>query len=405
MHLKDTHNSFETQCGSWAGFKLCKHLIELTGDARYGDWVERLVINGLSASIPPTSDGRVFYYSDYNPSGATKRNHETPWTCCTGTRPMAVADYHALVYFHNHDSLCVNLFTPSSVRWSLGDTTVGVRQRTQFPEGEEANFDVTLSRPADFALRLRCPVWLASPMQVSVNGQTVLAAADSENWVVIRRSWRDGDRLHVRLPMTLKSTRFQPDRAVPEALVKGPLVLALQTPDGRLPKRIIKDLLGSLSPEPNQPLHYLVQTAPSVRVSPFYELGERVPYFVALDPDASTRIGPGGIVFHPRWSDGGRFQFTNVVGATAMVEFEGSGIRWLGYRFDDGGRAEVKIDGKISSIVDQYGPGRELPFDWHVTELTPGKHSLMITLLPDKNAASRGRYLNLAGFEVTEGKP
>jgi hypothetical protein len=93
------------------------------------------------------------------------------------------------------------------------------------------------------------------------------------------------------------------------------------------------------------------------------------------------------------------------VGATARVEFEGTGIRWLGYRFDDGGRAEVKIDGKMTSLVDQYGPGRDLPFDWHITGLAPSKHSLIITLLSDKTGESRGRYLNLAGFEVLGDKP
>ncbi len=132
-HLKGTHNSFETQCGSWAAFKMCKHLIALTGDALYGDWIERLAVNGIGASIPMTGDGRVFYYSDYNPGGAVKRNHETGWTCCAGTRPMAVADYDALVYFHDAGSLCVNLYTPSSVRWQDGGSTIELAQRTRFP--------------------------------------------------------------------------------------------------------------------------------------------------------------------------------------------------------------------------------------------------------------------------------
>ena len=40
-----------------------------TGDARYGDWAERIAINGLLAGIPMQPDGRVFYYSNYNPRG------------------------------------------------------------------------------------------------------------------------------------------------------------------------------------------------------------------------------------------------------------------------------------------------------------------------------------------------
>ena len=115
--LGETHNTFETQCGSWAAFKLAKYLISFTGDARYGDWIERLVLNGIGASIPMTPDGRVFYYSDYNLHGGTKRNTDFGWSCCTGTRPQAVADYTDLVYFRDAETLYVNLFTPSTVVW------------------------------------------------------------------------------------------------------------------------------------------------------------------------------------------------------------------------------------------------------------------------------------------------
>ncbi len=50
--LENTANTFETQCGAWAGFKMAKHLLCATGEAKYGDWVERLVLNGIGASIP-----------------------------------------------------------------------------------------------------------------------------------------------------------------------------------------------------------------------------------------------------------------------------------------------------------------------------------------------------------------
>lgn len=36
-YLDTMDNHFETQCGSWAAFKLSKYLISFTGDARYGD--------------------------------------------------------------------------------------------------------------------------------------------------------------------------------------------------------------------------------------------------------------------------------------------------------------------------------------------------------------------------------
>lgn len=96
------------------------------------------------------------------------------------------------------------------------------------------------------------------------------------------------------------------------------------------------------------------------------------------------------------WNDGGRFRYTNAVGATAARTFQGTGIRWLGNRFDDAGRAQVTIAG----VVDPYGPGRDLPFDWRREGLTSGPHELRLVVLDSKAESSRDRYLNVAGFEV-----
>ena len=114
--LARTSTHFETQCGSWAIFKLGKYLVSITGDARYADWVERVMINGIGASIPMSADGSVFYFSDYNIDGATKINRNR-WSCCAGTRPMAAADFHDLIYFHDDAGLYVSLFAASSVNW------------------------------------------------------------------------------------------------------------------------------------------------------------------------------------------------------------------------------------------------------------------------------------------------
>jgi len=50
---------------AWAGFKLTRYLMGFTGEARYGDWVETLLYNGIGATLPVQPDGRSYYYADY----------------------------------------------------------------------------------------------------------------------------------------------------------------------------------------------------------------------------------------------------------------------------------------------------------------------------------------------------
>jgi hypothetical protein len=157
-----------------------------------------------------------------------------------------------------------------------------------------------------------------------------------------------------------------------------------------------------LSPVPEQPLRFTVSSNSAVQVRPFYSLpaGER--YFIYLDPRMGTRISHQNVKFTGQWNDAGAHRFSNEVGATAECRFEGGGIRWLGWRYNDAGCAEISIDGKVIAIVDQYGPGRDLPFDWSKRGLAPGPHTIRLRLLPDKPGPSTDRYLNVRGFEVLD---
>ena len=272
--LGETHNTFETQCGSWATFKLAKYLISFTGDGRYGDWIERLVLNGIGAGIPMTPDGRVFYYSDYNLYGGTKRNTDFGWSCCTGTRPQAVADYTDLVYFRDARALYVNLFTPSTVEWEQGGEPVKVTQTTAFPTSDEVRLAVKVSRPLEFGIQLRTPGWLAAPIEARVNGEAAILSVGDRHWAGLRRRWRDGDVVSVRLPMKLWSSRLDPRHATPAAVLHGPVVLAFEAPSASLLQDL--DLTGLdrvLTPVAGEPLHYHLAGKPSVVARPFASYG------------------------------------------------------------------------------------------------------------------------------------
>ncbi len=221
--LTHTADHFETPCGTYATMKLARYLLRFTGDARYGDGLERIMWNGLLAVRPPDSNGNSPYYSSYNPD-AKKVFYPQKWPCCSGTLVQGVADYVRNVYFHSPGSLYVNLFTPSQVRWRSGGRAVALTQHTDYPAGESVTLQVATAAPAAFALMVRVPGWLAAEPEIRINGRRVSVAAAPGTFAALRRTWRDGDRVELHLPQAL---RTQPvDRSHPDtvALLRGPLL-------------------------------------------------------------------------------------------------------------------------------------------------------------------------------------
>jgi len=405
-HLDTMGNHFEIQCGSWAAFKLSKYLMCFTGDARYGDWIERLVINGIGACIPSSATGQVMYNAKYGLSGACKEHNMPPWACCAGTRIQAIADYHDLIYFKDADSLYVNLFTPATVIWEHDGTQVTLRQETRFPESNQTTLCLTLSRDDEFAIKLRRPGWIPGAMDVAVNDQPVTAEVDPKHWVVIQRRWRNGDRLHVRLPMRFAAKRFPAasPKPFPAAIVYGPVVMACRSPEGNPVKSIdFTNLSAGFVPVAGEPLSYRLASAPDVLVRPYYQYKQGERYYMYFSPDHPwTRLADNQLTFSPGW---GRnpiedLHVTAAPGAYVEATFTGCRVRWVGRKFDDAGRCEVSIDGKITATVDQYDPQRDVPFRYESDILPEGTHTIRLTVLPVKNPSSKGHTINLAGFDV-----
>ncbi len=398
--LDATSATFETQCGTWAIFKLCKNLIALTGDAKYGDWVEQAAYNGICATIPETLTGDVFYYSNYNPYGARKVNHWDAWSCCTGTRPMAIADVDDLVYFKARDGLNVNLFVPSTARFSIKGSEIEVEQRTRFPEAPGTEFVFNLRHPETFALRIRSANWFEGPVTARLNGKPVVLTGDRKHWLGLRRKWKLGDDLKVDLPTGLHSVPFYADKTYPTAVAAGPVVLAFRAATDPADKIDLGHLRSEMIPSPGEPLTYHLRRQPDVLARPFYAFKEAEDYFMYLDPAAVGRVSYRRMRTEGSWRDSRKFWFSNQIGAWCEGEFEGDAVRLVGWAFDDGGHAEVKVDGKVVGKIDQYGPGRDLPFEYRLSGLGPGRHTLRVTILPEKDEASKDHFINVGGLQV-----
>ena len=87
-------------------------------------------------------------------------------------------------------------------------------------------FSVEASKPSRFAMNFRVPRWATRGIQLRVNGVAVNTdAARAESWFKIAREWASGDRVQLRIPMSLHACPLpgDPKRV---AIMYGPLVLA-----------------------------------------------------------------------------------------------------------------------------------------------------------------------------------
>jgi hypothetical protein len=225
--LLASHNSFETPCGSYAHMKLTRYLLRATRDGRYGDSMERVMLNTVMGALPLQGDGRSFYQQDCNVVG--KRVYsEKIWPCCSGTLPQVVADYGINTYLREPGAVWVNLYQPSEVRWREGDADVAVEQSGTYSEDGHVSVRVGARRPVRFALRLRVPGWASDGWSVTVNGQDG-GATLRRGFASVERVWRDGDRVELKFPVGLRLETL-PANGGPEhrdtvALMRGPLVL------------------------------------------------------------------------------------------------------------------------------------------------------------------------------------
>ncbi|ABF39325.1 Protein of unknown function DUF1680 [Candidatus Koribacter versatilis Ellin345] len=222
--LEKSHSSFETPCGAYAHFKLTRYLLQTDGDSTYGDSMERVMYNTVLGAKPIQPDGTSFYYSDYATVGK-KVYHNDKWPCCSGTLPQVAADYHISIYLKATDGVCVNLFVPSTLIWKASDGSCKLTQETKYPFETSVAMRFATTQPVEQTLYIRIPAWVTSEPALRVNGQRTDVAAKPGAFAAIRRTWKDGDRIDLDLPMgfELQPVDGQHEKLV--ALVHGPLVL------------------------------------------------------------------------------------------------------------------------------------------------------------------------------------
>lgn len=210
-------------CNTHNMLKLTRHLFTWTADAAAADYYERALYNQILATQDPRTGMMAYHVPVYGGWFMPYNTPDNSFWCCTGTGVESHAKYGDSIYWRDRDGLFVNLYIASELNWR--ERGVKLTQRTRYPAEETTRLEFTCAQPVRLKLRLRHPGWAERGSEATVNGQRFAHDSKPGGYLVIEREWKTGDRVELRLPMSLR-VEPMPDDPNLAAICYGPCVLA-----------------------------------------------------------------------------------------------------------------------------------------------------------------------------------
>ena len=183
-------------CADADWLRLNVQLWRMTRDEKYMDLAERVLFNQL---LFAQADNGAFCYR----RGLQNIPGSGFDACCSHHGPRALLEATRYVYATEKDHICVNMYLEGEANLDVGDHTVRIISRAS---GDGQRFAAVLELrdppPTTLQLSLRIPDWAGSATLL-LNGRE-LREAGQQRRISIERSWADGDRLEVRLPLQVR---------------------------------------------------------------------------------------------------------------------------------------------------------------------------------------------------------
>ncbi|MEV8467605.1 beta-L-arabinofuranosidase domain-containing protein [Fluviibacterium sp. DFM31] len=233
--------AYNETCANIANAMWSWRMLQLTGDARYGDVIERVMYNtGLSGV---SLSGTHFTYSNplrFNGETHFIGNNDSPrrwtrWTCycCPPQVTRTIAGLHRWAYSTAENAVWVHLYGTNRLDTDLGTGRITLRQDSDFPWSGEVCMSVEAAPEADCTLHLRIPGW-SDTTRLRVNGDPVEVTGCGPRYLALTRSWAPGDVIELTLDIRPRILAARPE--VEElrnqvAVMAGPVVYCLEGAD------------------------------------------------------------------------------------------------------------------------------------------------------------------------------
>ena len=227
-------NTSET-CNTYNMLKLTQQLFEFEPRVEYADYMERALFNHILASIGPEPGNYTYYVPMKSGRFRCYSDPYHSFWCCVGTGMENHTKYGQSIYYHQGDTLWVNQFISSELHWDK----VQLRMETDYPHSGTITLTFGDSAPQARIINLRYPAWAAG-ISVELNDQPMQVAEAPGSYITIKRVWKRGDQLHIKLPLALRSEPLL-GNAKSFAVYYGPLLLCGQLDPVNTDDQLLRD--------------------------------------------------------------------------------------------------------------------------------------------------------------------
>jgi DUF1680 family protein len=219
-HQAEVRPRFMETCVGVTWMQLCAHLLRLTGEARFGDEIERTAYNALAGAMTPDGSSFAQYSGLEGVRALGERQCGMDLNCCVANGPRGMMLLPEVAVLMGADGPVVNLFSDGA--WTLPQCRL--EMKTDYPASGQVDIRIETKRVEAFTLRLRIPQW-SEQTQVSVNGARP-AALQAGSWAGIERLWKTGDRVRLSLDLRVGVLTTEAGGRRYAAVVRGPVALA-----------------------------------------------------------------------------------------------------------------------------------------------------------------------------------
>ncbi|MBP7638368.1 MAG: glycoside hydrolase family 127 protein [Kiritimatiellae bacterium] len=209
-------------CVTTTWMRFCEKLLDLTGDPKWADEIERTFYNAYLGAMK--ADGSEF--AGYTPLSGNRyhgQHHCYMHTdCCTANGPRGFLCFLKGFFRTTGDAAVFNFYASALVKGVMPRTgkKIAFDMYSLYPRSNTARIVSHTENAGVVPLKLRIPKWSEATV-VKVNGEEQKGAVPG-TYITIEREWKLGDIVEIRFDMPVVAHKLEHNIA----FTRGPVLLA-----------------------------------------------------------------------------------------------------------------------------------------------------------------------------------